>query len=94
MDVPPHLGRNEALDAAADGLAIAYDEFRRTARFSSTPLVIRKYSKALQALRGCLMTNEQACAPETLAAIMILMIFEVGLTMRTGLNLAISRMMD
>ena len=77
-DVPQHLGRNEALDAAVEGLVLAYDNFRRTSMFAAGPVVLGKYSKALQSLRTCLMTTERACESETLAAIMVLMIFEVG----------------
>ena len=78
VDVPRHLGVNESLDAAVESLVAAYDNFRINQTFESSPLCLRKYSKALQSLSNCLTRPETACAPETLTAIMIVMIFEVN----------------
>ena len=78
-DIPRHLGLNEALDTAADALVTAYGQLRTTGQ-ATNELGLRKYSRALRALRDCLAEPQKACMTETLCAVTILMVFEVGLS--------------
>ena len=76
-DVPRRLGTNAALDTAASSLTAAYACYavgQRTANRES--LLI--YTAAGKALRICLDDPVKAHSSETLCAIMILMIVQVG----------------
>jgi hypothetical protein len=77
-DVPRHLGRNEALDNASDALIAGYNHFRRTRHIATDPMCLYKYTEALRSLRMSLSDTETACETETMCAIQMLMIVEVG----------------
>jgi len=77
VDVPVRLGRNEALDAAADALVTACD------RFTNTPyqaqLFLAKYVVAVRALRLCLNDPQTASTTDVLCAVMLLLICQVSI---------------
>lgn len=75
-DIPCRIGQNEALDAAADALATAY--WRYCGQNSSMHLAtLKTHGVAIEALQSCLMDPVKAHSPETLAAIMLLLIRQV-----------------
>ena len=78
VEVPRHLGINPALDAASDALVAAHANLCSNGRFVPQYGLIFKYSKALSALRDALNDPHTAQTSETLCAIMILMIVQVG----------------
>ena len=78
VEVPRRLGFNPALDAASDALVAAHTNFCSHGRFAPQYGLMLKYSRALSALRGALNDPDTAQTPETLCAIMILMIVQVG----------------
>lgn len=78
MDVPRRLGINLALDAASDALVAAHTNFCSNGRFVPEQGFLAKYSQALNALRDILDDPDKAYSSETLCAIMILMIVQVG----------------
>lgn len=78
VEVPRRLGINPALDAASDSLVAAHANLCSNGRFVPQHGVMLKYSKALSALRDALNDPDTAQTPETLCAIMILMIVQVG----------------
>jgi len=76
-DIPGHLGRNEALDAAADALITACDRF--PAGYADQPRrFLAKYVEAVRALRLCLDDEQTVTEPETLCAVMLLLICQVS----------------
>ena len=79
-DVPQCLGSNESLDTAADALVAGYIHFRKDRHSKADEVCLQKYSRALRSLRKCLSTEEKACEPATLCAIMIIMAVEVGIS--------------
>ena len=76
--VPARLGRNEALDAAADMLVSAYGHFRLGNVVPSTQVLV-KYSRAIKALGRCLNDPVKAISSETLASTWLLLISQVWL---------------
>ena len=77
-DIPRRLGTNQALDAASDALVTAHTNFCSNGYFIPQSDVITKYSEALNALRDTLDDPDKAHSSETLCAIMVLMIVQVG----------------
>jgi hypothetical protein len=75
-EVPPRLGNNEALDTAVEALVDAHSTACCLRKPTTGNLVI--YSKALNKLKSCLDDPAQATSTETLAAVMILLICQVG----------------
>lgn len=74
--VPCRLGINGALDAAVDALVTTHMGFSCSREISVESLV--KYSRALGALRKCLDDPILAVASETLCAVSLLLIIQVG----------------
>jgi hypothetical protein len=74
--IPRRLGRNEALDSASDALVSTHSCFCSGLNMSIDALT--KYSRALGVLRKYLDDSVKACSSETLAAIMLLLICQVG----------------
>lgn len=77
LQIPQHLGVNEALDASTKAVISAYTGFCR-GDVAVTPRTLLLYSRALAALRLCLDDPAKACSSETLSAVMILMICQVS----------------
>lgn len=77
-DVPRRLGTNLALDAASDALVAAHTNFCSNGHFVPEYGLLAKYSQALNALRDVLDDRDKAYSSETLCAIMVLMIVQVG----------------
>ncbi|KAG8528370.1 uncharacterized protein KY384_007288 [Bacidia gigantensis] len=75
-EVPKRLGRNEALDAAAEALVAGYKRYRSGFREPNADLLI-KHSRALTALHRCIDVPAKAKTPETLCAVMMLPICEL-----------------
>ncbi|RDW69802.1 hypothetical protein BP6252_08822 [Coleophoma cylindrospora] len=75
-DIPKRLGTNEALDTAVAALVSAHSCLgpRRGRGGRATPESIQKYTHALNALRILLDNPAKAREPETLCAVMLLMI--------------------
>lgn len=78
IDVPRRLGTNEALDAAASALVTAYPGVL-CPREDVRPQALADYSQALKALRKCLNDPVEAYSANTLCAVMILLICQVGI---------------
>lgn len=78
VQVPRRLGTNPALDAASEALVAAHTSFCSTGPTGTGSGVLVKYSRALKALRKALTDPVTACSTETLGAIMLLMIVQVG----------------
>lgn len=76
-DVPRHLGVNEALDAATDAFVAPAYSFR-SGRRGPEELALRRHAKAINVLRTCLDSQSAAHASETLCAIQLIMIYQVG----------------
>ena len=74
--VPSRLGRNAALDTAADVLVAAYTRYRSHG-CNPTSEVLVKHSRALNALRKSLGDPVQATSSETLGAVMVLLLCQV-----------------
>ena len=74
--IPPRLGRNESLDAAADVLISAYAHFRTGSLHPSSEVLI-KHSRACSALGRCLNDPARASDSETLACVYLILICEV-----------------
>lgn len=74
--VPCRLGMNEALDNAIDALVVTHMGFSCSREISMESLA--KYSRALAALRKCLDDPDLAVASETLCAVSLLLIIQVG----------------
>ena len=79
QDVPKRLGINEALDASVAALVTAHAG-ACSRRGEVSPRAISKYSHAMTTLRTCLDQPVKARAAETLCAVMILLICQVGLS--------------
>lgn len=77
--VPQRLGGSAALDAAAKVIIAAHSS-RCIGRRRVLPDVLVHYSRALEQLRLALDNVATAQAPETLCAIMLLLICQVGST--------------
>lgn len=75
-DVPIRLGRNVALDAAADALVTACDRFSAP-RADHSHRFLAKYVEAVRTLRLCLDDQATATTSETLCAVMLLLICQV-----------------
>lgn len=75
-DLPRRFGRNEALDAAVDALTHTWPCVHKMEQPKASMI---KYGHALQALRNCLNNPVTANQSETLCAVYVLMIFQVGL---------------
>lgn len=73
--VPKRLGTSEALDAAVGALVSAFP-YHYTDQLPSDALL--NYTKALKALRLCISRTDKKLEPETLSAIYIIMICQVG----------------
>lgn len=76
MHIPPRLGQNEALDAAADILMTAYANYRAS-HLKPDERVLIKHSHALRVMAKCLNDPATATTSETLAAVMLLLICQV-----------------
>lgn len=74
-EVPCRLGTNPALDAAAEAVVVSYSTF--TDRPNRRGLVLWKYNDAISKLRMCLDDPTLASSPETLCAVMLLLICQV-----------------
>ncbi|KAK2736726.1 hypothetical protein FQN57_000574 [Myotisia sp. PD_48] len=70
--IPQRLGRNEALDASVRALIDAHSNFCLQQEVTKSVLV--KYSSGLSKLRSCLDDPIKARTPETLCAVMILLV--------------------
>lgn len=79
VDLPRRLGSNVALDTVADAFVAAFTGFR-AGQSSPEAKVIMKHNQALKALRCCLSDSTTAQEPETLAAIQMVMIYQVCIT--------------
>ncbi|KAK5939041.1 hypothetical protein PMZ80_008344 [Knufia obscura] len=75
-DVPVRLGRNVALDAAADALVTACDRFSAP-RADHSHRFLAKYVEAVRTLRLCLDDQATATTSETLCAVMLLLICQI-----------------
>lgn len=82
VEVPKRLGTNAALDAAAMALMKCYSRFLQTGS-RATPVEISSYGHALTMLRTCLEDRAVAQSANTLCAVMMLMICQVGETSLT-----------
>ncbi|KAF5018895.1 hypothetical protein F66182_9114 [Fusarium sp. NRRL 66182] len=71
--IPARLGRNEALDAAADALATTFSTLHRPQGYQSVDS-LTKYVRAIQSLRSCLDNPRKARMPETMCAVYLIMI--------------------
>ena len=76
LDIPRRLGTNEALDAASAALDKAYRRY--CSGMPTKAEVFAAYGKAIRALRLCLDDPVKARSPETLAAVMVIQIFQGG----------------
>lgn len=76
FEIPRHMNENEALDAAVNALVCAHSNFCTRSEVSAETL--RSYSHALRSLRKSLDNSNTASAPETLCAIMLLLICQVS----------------
>jgi hypothetical protein len=74
-EVPQRLGTNEALDASVYAVCAAHSSFCVYKDISVEALT--KYSHALRMLRVCLDDPVKASTPETLCAVMMLLICQV-----------------
>lgn len=74
--VPRRLGLNEALDTAVDALVTTHASFSSCKEITVKSLT--KYSKALGALRRCLDDPVTAGSSETLCAVSVLLLVQVG----------------
>lgn len=77
-DIPKRLGSNIALDASVSVLTSAYSSLYTHQRSLKT---LSNYVKALKALRICLDDPSQAWTADTLCAVYLLLICQVGVTM-------------
>jgi hypothetical protein len=77
--VPQRLGRNAALDAAAKAIVAAHASYCASRRRVS-PNALVEYSRALTQLRLALNDTVTAQSLETLCAIKLLLICQVGFT--------------
>ena len=75
-EIPSRLGNNEALDTAVEALVAAHSTACCLRKPTTGNLV--SYSKALNKLKSCLDNPAQATSAETLAAVMLLLICQVG----------------
>lgn len=75
-DIPRRLGTSEALDASVDAVVTAHSHF--SVHKSVSVEALKKYSHALSKLRTYLDDPPKARAPETLCAVMILLICQVS----------------
>lgn len=82
-DIPRRLGTNDALDASVSALTLAFSSLH-TRRVTTEMFV--KYGQALKALRTCLCDPAKAQTAETLCAIYLTMICQVGTTPNTTLR--------
>jgi hypothetical protein len=76
-DIPRRLGTNEALDTSVAALVCAHPDL--CSRRKVTIEALNKYSRALKTLRMYLDTPAMACTTETLCAVMLLLMCQVGL---------------
>lgn len=75
-DIPRRLGTNEALDTSVAALVTAHTHF--SIHKSVSVEALTKYSQALSKLRIYLNDSIKARTPETLCAVMILLICQVS----------------
>ena len=76
LDIPARIGENEALDTAAEALIDAHSVICAHREIPSGALA--EYGRALNKLRSYLDDPFRARAPETLAAVMLLLICQVS----------------
>lgn len=76
-DIPKRLGSNIALDASVNALSSAFPSLYTHQHSSQT---LSKYGNALRALRICLDDPSQAWSANTLCAVYLLLICQVGTT--------------
>lgn len=81
LEVPRRLGVNVALDAAASALVACHLRFSTGIKEPSVQ-ELTKYSFALSQLRSSLNDPVVAASANTLCAVMLLMICQVGYTKR------------
>lgn len=77
LEIPRRLGVSRALDAASDALIAAHARFCMR-NFDLDHDLLTKHSRALNALRHELSDSVKARSAETLCAILVIMITEVG----------------
>jgi hypothetical protein len=75
-EIPSRLGNNEALDYAVEAVLDAHSTACSLRKPSTANLI--NYSAALSKLRCCLDDSTKATSSETLAAVIILLICQVG----------------
>lgn len=75
--IPARLGRNEALDTSADALATTFSTLHRPQGHQSVD-ALTKYVRALKSLRVVLSDPRKARTPETMCAVYLIMICQVG----------------
>ncbi|RDW80927.1 hypothetical protein BP5796_05625 [Coleophoma crateriformis] len=83
-DIPKRLGTNEALDTAVAALISAHSCLGPRPGKFATPESIQKYGHALMALRILLDNPVRAREPETLCAVMLLMICQSFIGVHRG----------
>lgn len=74
-EIPKRLGSNIALDASVDVLTSAYSSLYT---HQQSLITLSKYVNALKALRTCLNDPSQAWKADTLCAVYLLLICQVG----------------
>ena len=76
FEIPRRMNENEALDAAVNALVCSHSNF--CARKAVSVETLSSYSHALRSLRHCLDDPGKASQTETLCAVMLLLICQVG----------------
>lgn len=76
FEIPRRMNENEALDTAVNALICSHSNF--CARQAVSAETLSSYSRALRSLRYCLDDPGKASQTETLCAVMLLLICQVG----------------
>ena len=78
LHLPSRYGRSQSLDAALACLLHGLSEIFRGGQTAASRSCSLMYQRALQKLRGSLKDKDEARSDDTLAAVMMLAIFEVS----------------
>lgn len=76
FEIPRRMNENEALDTAVNALICSHSNFCASKEVSVETL--SSYARALRSLRHCLDDPDKASQTETLCAVMLLLICQVG----------------
>lgn len=76
FEIPRRMNENEALDTAVNALICSHSNF--CSRKEVSVETLSSYSRALRSLRNCLDDPDKASQTETLCAVMLLLICQVG----------------